>query len=161
MHKDISLPIEEFEDDSFLSASDKELVIKARTATKDAYAPYSGFKVAAASRLKDGTIVTGTNQENASFPVGICAERTLLSAISAVYPNTGIDTIAITYHNAGGDSSNPVAPCGICRQSLLEYEIRNQGPIRLLLTGYTGKVIVIEKSSLLLPLSFSADDMKK
>ena len=161
MHRNISLPIEEFDNDSFLSDADKELILEARKATENAYAPYSGFRVGAAGRLKDGTIITSTNQENASYPAGICAERTLLSAVSALYSKIAIDTIVVTYHNPGGDSNNPVAPCGICRQTLQEYEIRNQSPIRLILTGYTGKVIVIEKASLLLPLSFSADDMKR
>ena len=161
MNREISFYIEEVESLEILNESDRNLVLKARETTVSAYAPYSGFKVAAAGRLKDGTIVTGTNQENASYPVCICAERTLLSAISSLYSNISIDTIAITYNNPGGDSSTPIAPCGICRQTLLEYEIRNQSPIRILLTGYTGKVIVIEKASSLLPLSFSADDMKR
>ncbi|CAN5755198.1 cytidine deaminase [soil metagenome] len=160
MNREISFAIQELENHDMLNEADSRLVQKARDTTANAYAPYSGFRVAAAGRLKDGTIVTGTNQENASYPVGICAERTLLSAISSLYTNIAIDTIAITYNNPGGDSSNPIAPCGICRQTLLEYEIRNQSPIRIILTGYTGKVIVIEKASSLLPLSFSADDMK-
>jgi cytidine deaminase len=161
MLKEITIPIEEFENDTFLNTSDQELLARARQTTVNAYAPYSGFRVAAAGKLMDGTVVTGTNQENASYPVGICAERTLLSAISAMYPNMKIETIAITYDNPGGDSSNPVAPCGICRQTLVEYEIRNEGPIRLILAGNSGKVIVIERASSLLPLSFSADDMKR
>lgn len=160
MNREISFAIQELENHDMLNEADSRLVQKARDTTANAYAPYSGFRVAAAGRLKDGTIVTGTNQENASYPVGICAERTLLSAISSLYSNIAIDTIAITYNNPGGDSSNPIAPCGICRQTLLEYEIRNQSPIRIILTGHTGKVIVIEKASSLLPLSFSADDMK-
>ncbi|MES2646115.1 MAG: cytidine deaminase [Bacteroidota bacterium] len=161
MLREIKIPVEEFDNETFLNDADKLLLEKARQSTADAYAPYSGFRVAAAGKLMDGTIVTGTNQENASYPVGICAERTLLSAISAMYPNNKIETIAITYDNPGGDSSNPVAPCGICRQTLAEYEIRNQGPIRLILAGSTGKIILLEKASSLLPLSFSADDMKR
>lgn len=161
MHREISLSIEELENESFLNAADKMLVQKARETTENAYAPYSGFKVAAAGRLKDGSIITGTNQENASYPVGICAERTLLSVAGALYPNAPLDTIAITYDNPGGDSSTPIAPCGICRQSLVEYENRTHSAIRLLLTGSTGKVFIIEKASALLPLSFSADNMKK
>ena len=161
MHQELRFDLEVLENESLLNDDDRHLILLARETTANAYAPYSGFKVAAAGRLKDGTIVTGTNQENASYPVGICAERTLLSAIASLYPNAPVDTIAITYHNAGGDSSKPIAPCGICRQSLLEYENRTKSPIRLLLTGYTGKVIIIEKASSLLPLSFSADDMQR
>jgi len=159
MEREISLPYQEFENDSFLNDADQSLVKDARKATADSYSPYSGFKVAAAGRLKDGTVLTGTNQENASYPVGICAERTLLSTVGALFPNAPIDTIVITYHNPEGHSDHPVAPCGICRQSLVEYENRTDASIRLILTGYTGKVIVIEKASALLPFSFSASDM--
>lgn len=159
MHKEIVLGFEEWEDDSFLPAEDRELVQRARQATANAYAPYSGFRVAAAGRLKDGTVLTGTNQENASYPVGICAERTLLSTVGALFPDAPISAIAVTYHNPGGFSGKPVAPCGICRQSLLEYEARTNSPIRLILTGYTGKVLVISQASWLLPFSFSASDM--
>lgn len=160
MEREISLPYQELENDSFLNEADRKLVAEARKATADSYSPYSGFKVAAAGRLKDGTVLTGTNQENASYPVGICAERTLLSTVGALYPNAAIDTIVITYHNPEGNSNHPVAPCGICRQSLVEYENRTATSIRLILTGYSGKVIVIEKASSLLPFSFSAADME-
>lgn len=159
-YKEINLPYQELEDASLLNDADRQLVEDARKATEDSYSPYSGFRVAAAGRLQDGTILTGTNQENASYPVGICAERTLLSTVGALYPNAAIETIAVTYHNPAGHSDKPVSPCGICRQSLVEYENRTAAPIRLILTGYTGKVIVIEKASSLLPFSFSAADME-
>ncbi|MEO7266343.1 MAG: cytidine deaminase, partial [Ferruginibacter sp.] len=99
-------------------------------------------------------------QENASYPVGICAERVLLSSASMLHTNVPIDTIAISYHNLNGESSHPVSPCGMCRQALKEYEDRTNQPIRLILTGMNGKVIVLEKASQLLPLSFGSDDMK-
>lgn len=160
MHKEIVLAFEELEDDSFLNEADRALVQLARETTANAYAPYSGFRVAAAGRLKDGTILTGTNQENASYPVGICAERTLLSTVAALFPNASIDTVAVTYHNPAGHSDKPVSPCGVCRQTFVEYEKRTKSPIRLILTGYTGKVIVIEKASWLLPFGFTAEDME-
>lgn len=161
MHRDISLSVDEIENETFLTEADRILVEKARQATENAYAPYSGFKVSAVARMRSGAFVAGTNQENASYPVGICAERTLLSAISTIYPGEPVDSIAITYHNTNGDSSQPVAPCGICRQTLLEYELRTQSPIRLLLAGNPGKIIIVNKASSLLPLSFSADDMHR
>ena len=161
MLREISFEIEEVNNEDLLSAEDRELVRKAKLATELAYAPYSGFRVGAAARLKNGAFVSGSNQENASYPVGICAERTLLSTISSIYPNEAVDSIAITYNNVNGDSSEPVAPCGICRQTLLEYELRTHSSIRLLLAGNNGKIIIIPKASNLLPFGFSSEDMNR
>jgi cytidine deaminase len=161
MLREIHVQFEEFADDEQLTTRDRELVNKARQVTDTAYAPYSNFRVAAVARMNSGKIVAGTNQENASYPVGICAERTLLSAISVLYPAEPIDTIAVTYHNMHGDSSEPVSPCGICRQTLLEYEQRTGQAIRLILAGNKGRIFILQKSSDLLPLNFSADDMNK
>lgn len=143
-----------------LTAPDAALLIKARAATANAYAPYSHFNVGAAALLVNGEIITGTNQENASYPVGICAERTLLSAVSSLFPHTGITTMAISYFNSSGNSGSPVAPCGMCRQALAEYEERTQQPIRLILSGISGEVFIISTASQLLPLSFSKNDME-
>ncbi len=159
MTREIKLAFEDYADESLLGKTDLELVLKARQATENAYAPYSGFNVAAAARLADGSIHTATNQENAAYPVGICAERSLLALVGAMFPGIKIETMAVAYHNPSGNSSKPVAPCGMCRQALLEYETRTQSPIRLLLTGYTGHVLLIEKASGLLPLSFSGADL--
>jgi cytidine deaminase len=84
----------------------------------------------------------------------------LISAISSIYPNTAIHTMAISYHNLNGDSSHPISPCGICRQSLLEYEARLKHPIRVIMSGMEGKVFVISNASMLLPLSFTSEDLK-
>ena len=110
--------------------------------------------------MANGEIVAGTNQENASYPVGICAERVLLSSAATLYPNIPVDTIAISYNNTNGESSHPISPCGMCRQSLVEYEERMKQPIRLLLSGMEGKVFIIQKANLLLPLSFGSVDLK-
>jgi cytidine deaminase len=142
-----------------LNKDDAELLHKAAEATNKAYAPYSNFFVGAAARLKDGTIVTAANQENASFPVGICAERVLLSSVSSQFPAEIIETIAVSYDNRNGESNKPISPCGVCRQTLLEYEQRQQQPIRLILGGMEGEVYVIEKARMLLPLSFNKEDM--
>ena len=125
-----------------------------------AYAPYSNFKVGAFARLVNGKTVSGTNQENAAYPAGICAERTLMSTASSLFPGVGIDTIAISYKNGKGKSDRPVSPCGICRQSFAEFQERTKNPIRIILSGMEGKVYLIENAENLLPLLFGADDMK-
>jgi len=143
-----------------LNKQDADLLSEARRVTKFAYAPYSNFRVGAAAALVNGEKVTGTNQENASFPAGICAERTLLSTASSLFPGIGIDTIAISYNNINGKSDSPVSPCGICRQSFVEFQQRTQYPIRIILSGLEGKVQLIENAANLLPLSFSSDDLQ-
>jgi cytidine deaminase len=158
--KIIPLAVEIYASAKELNSIDAGLLAKARAVTTQAYAPYSNFNVGAAALLTDGTIVTGTNQENASYPVGICAERVLLSAVASQYTGMGITTMAITYHNINGDSSTPISPCGICRQSLTEYEERTHQRIRLILSGMEGEVYVVEKAQDLLPLSFSATSMQ-
>lgn len=143
-----------------LNEADAWLVNEAREVTNAAYAPYSNFNVGAVAKLVNGQIVAGTNQENASYPVSICAERVLLSSSASLYPGVAIDTMAISYNNINGQSSHPISPCGMCRQSLVEYEERVKQPIRLLLSGLDGKVFVIEKANSLLPLSFGSIDLK-
>ena len=152
----IQISVDIYHDRSELAPADAGLLQKASHAVEDAYAPYSRFRVAAAALLADGTMLSGTNQENASYPAGICAERVLLSAISALYPHTAIDSIAVTYFNESGDSTEPISPCGICRQSLLEYEQRNGRPLRLILGGHTGKVLILASAASLLPLGFTS-----
>lgn len=160
MNKTIEVRYIEYNDITELPAADAALLEKARATTANAYAPYSGFLVGAAAALFNGETVTGTNQENAAFPAGICAERVLLSAASSIFPNEGIDTMAISYHNTKGHSDKPVSPCGVCRQSLLEFEGRTGKPMRIILSGMSGKVLEISSAKALLPFSFTADDMK-
>lgn len=144
-----------------LSPADQQLLQTARDATQHAYAPYSNFKVAAVARLLTGETLSGTNQENASYPVGICAERTLLSALSSVYPNQPVETIAISYFNGNGGAANkPATPCGICRQSLLEFEQRTGQPLRIIMSGTTGPVMILSSAADLLPFGFGPDDLK-
>ncbi len=160
MKEEIRFGYDVYNSSDELSAEDSALVSASRQVTEKAYAPYSNFLVGAVAKLANGETVSGTNQENASYPVGICAERVLLSSASMLHTNVPIDTIAISYHNLNGESSHPVSPCGMCRQALKEYEERTKQPIRLILTGMDGKVIVLEKASQLLPLSFGSEDMK-
>jgi cytidine deaminase len=143
-----------------LSPEDAQLLNLAKGAMTDAYAPYSNFRVGAAARLANGKTITGANQENASFPAGICAERTLLSAASSIYPGIPIEVLAISYDNEDGASDRPISPCGICRQSLQEFEQRSGRPIRLLLGGREGEVFIIQQAGKLLPLAFTGEEMK-
>lgn len=155
----IEISYKVFDDISELSTQDAWLLNEARDVTKQAYAPYSNFYVGAAAKLVNGEIVAGTNQENASYPVGLCAERVLLASASTLYPEIAIETMAISYHSGNGDSNKPIAPCGMCRQSLQEYEIRVKQPIRLILGGLEGKIFIFEKASQLLPLGFTSESM--
>jgi cytidine deaminase len=160
MKKDkIEISYEVFEDINELSEQDAWLLNEAREVTKQAYAPYSNFYVGAVAKLTNGEIVAGTNQENASFPAGLCAERVLLASASALYPETAVETMAISYYNSNGNSNQPISPCGICRQTLREYEDRFHHPIRLILGGMEGQVYVFEKSGFLLPLAFTSNDL--
>lgn len=142
-----------------LPEQDAWLLKEAREVTETAYAPYSRFQVGAVALMSNGEVVAGSNQENASSPVGLCAERVLLASASSLYPRVPIDSIAISYFNNNGPSVRPISPCGICRQSLQEFESRVGKPVRLILGGMEGSVYVIPESSSLLPLSFSGEDL--
>lgn len=150
---------EVFEDISELNEKDSWLLTEARNVTKDAYAPYSNFQVGAVAILANGEVVAGTNQENASYPVGICAERVLLGTVATMHPNVPIENMAISYSSDGMKSDHPISPCGMCRQALLEYETRLHKPIRLILSGQEGKVFVIKTASMLLPFAFTKEEL--
>lgn len=146
---------------STLSSADIELIEKAGAATELAYAPYSNFRVGASARLSDGQIILGSNQENASFPAGICAERVLLSTVSSIAPGKSIETMAICCESELSAIQEPVAPCGICRQSLVEFESRLGSPIRLLLVGSNKKVLEFMSAAELLPFAFTPNHLGK
>src|SRR5687767_11640462 len=148
-----------YNDISELAEKDAWLLTEARAVTEQAYAPYSNFHVGAVAILANGEIVAGTNQENASYPVGICAERVLLGNAATLYPKVGISTIAISYNSDSVKSDHPIFPCGMCRQVLLEYETRVNNPIRLILGGMEGKIHVIGTASLLLPFAFTSEEL--
>jgi cytidine deaminase len=158
--KEFGFSYEQYDSEEELNAGDAQLLRAARAVTRDAYAPYSNFRVGAVAKLANGQIVSGTNQENASFPAGICAERVLLCTASSLHPGIPVDTLAISYHNENGPSDSPISPCGICRQSILEFEQRTGQPIRLILGGQTGWVYIIPGAGLLLPFAFTAEELK-
>ena len=143
-----------------LKEDERWLLNEAREVTAQAYAPYSKFQVGAVAKMANGEIIAGSNQENASFPVGLCAERVLLASISSVFPKIPIETIAISYKSEHQKSDHPISPCGICRQSLQEFESRVDHPVQLILGGMTGPVYVIDSASRLLPLAFTSEELR-
>ncbi len=142
-----------------LTDSDKRLIEAAIEATKRSYAPYSHFHVGAAAMLDDGTIVTGSNQENAAYPSGLCAERTALFHAGSEYPDKAVTTLAIAASNCDGLTEQPVTPCGACRQVMLEAEQRYSRPIRMLMYG-TACIYETRGTKDLLPLSFGIESME-
>ena len=132
----------------------------ARAATDHAYAPYSHFHVGAALLLDDSTVFRGTNQENAAYPSGLCAERTALFGLAATQPERRILGMAVAARPADGDFV-AVTSCGACRQVMAEYEHRQRQPIPLLLPGPNGSIYRFRSVSDLLPFGFSADDLPK
>ncbi|HLG03250.1 MAG TPA: cytidine deaminase [Bacteroidia bacterium] len=152
----LSVSIRVYPSDHELTQEDRELLAKARSAAASAYAPYSNFFVGAAVRHSGGAVVSGNNQENAAYPSGMCAERTAVYYAGANAPNVVIEAVAVHGYNGRATEDNPVSPCGACRQALLEYEEKQGSPIRIILGGKTGKVLVIDSIKDLLPLSFGS-----
>ena len=141
---------------SQLTEDAQELLIAAGEAADKAYAPYSKFKVGAALLLTDGQIIRGANHENAAYPAGICAER----AVLGIYDMQGqakVKAIAIAYKTGNESVHPPLAPCGICRQSILETQLNQESPIAVYMGSPDGEVIMVEDSSFLLPFHFSSD----
>lgn len=139
---------------SELNLLDRTLVDKAVAMTDVAYAPYSGFLVGAAVQLRNGVVLGGCNQENASYPLCMCGERVALYNAAANYPNQSVDTLAIVARNPKKKLTQPVSPCGACRQVIAEYESRYGSDIRIILKGETDDVIIFDTIKELLPYGF-------
>lgn len=152
--KQITTEIEVYEDVHELPQPVQLLMQKAKEARLNAYAPYSQFLVGAAILLANGKIVTGSNQENSSYPSGLCAERTAIYAAGANYPNQKILQIAITAGPVNRTNIVPVPPCGACRQAIAEYEQKQDEPIEVFFMGKSGKVCKAASLLSLLPLAF-------
>ena len=137
-----------------LAESDRELVEAAREATFTSYAPYSHFSVGAAVRLTNGVIVQGSNQENAAFGAGTCAERCTMFYANAQYADESIRTIAIAARGTNGEFTQaPISPCGVCRQALIEAQMRSGERLRVLMYGQR-EIYVIDSISNMLPFQF-------
>ena len=143
-----------------LTEKDRKLIDAACEATKRSYAPYSHFAVGAAALLENDIVITGTNQENAAYPSGLCAERTTLFYANSQYPDSGVSMMAIAAFSNGKFLSEPITPCGACRQVLLETENRYGKDIEIILYG-TEKTYILENVKQLLPLSFTKGSLRK
>ncbi len=165
-NKSIEIRYRDFSSEE-LGQSQQVLYLKVREAVTTAYAPYSNFGVAAGVLLENGQILVGTNQENASYPVGICAERVVLSALSVTQSGQKVQSMLILTQNLmnsvqmdGFDfkisKDVPVAPCGMCRQAISEQVLRQQADFELLLVSSGGRVWSFEKAMSLLPLAFGS-----
>ncbi|MBX2826981.1 MAG: cytidine deaminase [Flavobacteriaceae bacterium] len=150
----IETELDVFESVSDLSEDIQNLMNKAHEARKMAYAPYSHFQVGAALLLASGDIVLGNNQENAAFPSGLCAERVAAFHAGATFPNVKFEAMAITAGSLKQETTVPIPPCGACRQSLAEYEVKQSVPIPIYFMGATGKVVRSRSVKDLLPLIF-------
>lgn len=142
-----------------LTPVERNLIQSAMQATDCSYAPYSHFRVGAAALLKNDIVVTGSNQENAAYPSGLCAERTTLFYANAQYPNEAVTMLAVAARTEEGFLSQPISPCGACRQVISGVEERYGIPIRILLYGTEG-IHVVDGISALLPLRFVESDMR-
>ena len=158
---ELKIAFSEFENETELTQPEQELLRKARQSCDMAYAPYSNFYVGAALLLENGIIVSGNNQENVAYPSGLCAERVAIYYAGAQYPEAAIKTIAITCKSKSFHLSEPLSPCGSCRQALSEYEMRHKTKIKVILMGETGKIRVMESIADLLPFMFKAEELKK
>jgi len=155
----LHLTYDELDSAQDLSAAEQALWHAAREATDHAYAPYSNYHVGAALLLADGTIFRGTNQENAAYPSGLCAERTALFGLAAAHPgHAPITGMAVAARPAHGEFGAAL-PCGACRQVMLEYEARQGEAIPLLLPGRQNTILRFRSLADLMPFNFSADDL--
>lgn len=137
-----------------LPAEERRLLEHARQATENAYAPYSNFYVGAAVLTKDGTVIKGSNQENAAYPSGLCAERTALFAAGANCPDLQVVMLAVTARRKGETHYMAANPCGACRQVMAEYEDRQNSPIRVIMEAADGEIRVADSIDVLLPFRF-------
>lgn len=152
--KELSIRYNEYPSVESLPDADRRLMEAAIRATAAAYAPYSHFSVGAAAMLDDGTIVTGSNQENVAYPSGLCAERTALFAAGAQHPDRAVTALAIVARTPEGNLVE-ASPCGACRQVMAETQRRGGMPLRVLMYIGGGGIREVEGTDALLPFSFS------
>ncbi|MCF8217883.1 MAG: cytidine deaminase [Bacteroidales bacterium] len=159
-NKTYSFTYSEFEQENELSVEDQKLLAMAKESAKTSYAPYSGYHVGAALRLDNGEIIKGSNQENVAYPNGLCAERVAAFYASSNYPGIAFETIAVTAQSDDFEINDPVTPCGSCRQVLSEYENKAEKPIRIIMQGASGKIILVNSVQNLLPFTFNESKLK-
>lgn len=153
---EIKINISEFNSIEDLNSEEMLLTNSAKEAAKNAYSPYSKFSVGAAVLLENNEIILGSNQENAAYPSGLCAERVAIFYANSKFPNVAIKSIAIAAKNENNYTEQPIPPCGACRQVMLETETRFKSPIKIILYS-KNKIQIIDKATDLLPLNFTSD----
>ncbi|MCQ2374709.1 MAG: cytidine deaminase [Salinivirgaceae bacterium] len=151
-----SINVKQFNSIAELEQSRQEIAKRAQSAAKRAYAPYSKFNVGACVLLNNGQMIEGSNQENASYPCGICAERTAMFYANSTYPEAVPVAIAIAAFNNGKLLDEPITPCGMCRQVLLETETRYNSKLEVIMVG-ANHTYSVNSASDLLSLSFTKD----
>ena len=159
--KEIKIKITEFPDVAGLPEEEKNLLQQAAKSALKSYAPYSEFHVGAAVLLENGKVICGSNQENAAYPSGLCAERVALFYANSQYPGVKVKALAISAHAEHFLVDKPLAPCGACRQVIAETENRQQSKIKIIMRGETGAVNMTEGIESLLPLTFYEENLKK
>jgi len=157
---EVKVTFEQYESAAELEEEDRQLLSMAGEATKSAYAPYSHFHVGAAVLLENGKVVRGSNQENAAYPSGLCAERVALFSAGSQYPDVKIKKIAVTAFLEGSEVPHPVSPCGDCRQVMAEYEHRYGTDIRLIMVSEGGKILLSDNVKTILPFMFNSDNLR-
>ncbi len=157
----IQIQIEEYDDAGSLGKADLSLLTHAQKALNGSYAPYSEFHVGAAVLLENGEIIQGSNQENAAYPSGLCAERVAIFHAQSIYPDVKVKAIAITAAAEHFITKSPVTPCGACRQVIAETENRQNGKIRIIMKGQEGIIQAVNGIEHLLPLVFQEEKLKK
>ncbi len=156
MEKEFKINYTSISDRNALEGDVQKLFDAALHIRKNAYAPYSNFLVGCALLLENGEIVTGSNQENAAFPSGLCAERTAVFWTSANYPDIRIKKILVIGSPANGIAKIAIPPCGSCRQSILEYETKQGEDIEIYFSSIEGEIIKLNSIRDLLPFSFDS-----
>ncbi|MBP7506306.1 MAG: cytidine deaminase [Prolixibacteraceae bacterium] len=158
IEREINIKYTVFSSIEEMNEDDVILLENARAASNNSYSPYSNFSVGAAVKLSNGKIIKGSNQENAAYPAGLCAERVALFYAASDNPNDSVVSLAISARKGGEIVTGPISPCGSCRQVIKETEVRFGNKIRILLDG-SDCIYLISGIENLLPLSFSNNDL--
>ncbi|HCY01288.1 MAG TPA: cytidine deaminase [Bacteroidales bacterium] len=152
--KSLNIQYKEYSNTNDLPEEYKLLAQKAKEAVKTSYSPYSEFAVGAALLLENGEFILGSNQENGAYPSGLCAERVALFCAGTTYPNVPVDAMAIAASYKGVAVAEPIAPCGACRQVMIETQNIGKRPYKVIMIG-ANKTVVVDNVSFLLPFTFS------
>lgn len=141
------------------SELEQNLITETIEKAKNAYAPYSKFNVSAGVLLNNDAILTATNVENASYPIGVCAERNVMAFVMSNFPNEEISTVAVYAEKEIEKLKTPITPCGMCRQALLEAENKQNKSIKIIMIGNNNNFLIVEKCVHLLPFAFDGSEL--